>query len=260
MSALRPLAGRRILITRARHQAGQLAQLLQEQGAETVEIPAIEIVPPQSFDALDAALQNLNAYRWIIVTSTNGARAIGDRLGILGLEAAVFAQQQVAAIGAGTAETLREQGIPVALVPNAYVAESLLDALGQPEPGSRILIVRGEVARDILPVQLTARGAVVEIAEAYRNVVPDESALKIATLFAADSLVDAATFTSSSTVSNFFHLLDAAEITRPAGLKAVSIGPVTSRTLREHGWEPAAEADPHHLDGLVAATITALKN
>ncbi|WP_446744524.1 uroporphyrinogen-III synthase [Silvibacterium acidisoli] len=259
MSALPPLAGKRILITRARHQAGQFARLLQEQGAETIEIPAIEIVPPPSFDRLDTALRTLAVYRWIVVTSANGARAIGDRLQVLGLQPSLFVQQKVAAIGSGTADSLRQQGIPVALTPGGYVAESLLEALGQPEPGDRILIIRAEVARDILPTQLIARGAAVDVAEAYSNVVPDESAREIATLFAAEPSVDAATFTSSSTVSNFFHLLDAAEIMRPAGLKAISIGPVTSRTLREHGWEPAAEADPHHLDGLVAATISALK-
>jgi uroporphyrinogen-III synthase len=123
------------------------------------------------------------------------------------------------------------------------------------------LLARAAVARDVVPDALRARGAAVDVVDAYRTVIPEESVRAIRTIFGSDGRVpDAATFTSSSTVTNFAALLRAAGLAMPAGMKAVSIGPVTSGTLRELGWEPAAEADPHDLSGLVTAVVRALGN
>ena len=254
-----PLAGRTILVTRARHQAGRLSEVLRARGATVLEIPAIEIVPPASYAALDASLRNLSQYQWLIVTSANGAQALHERLAALGVDSRAMAHLQIAAVGSGTAQALQGAGLPVAVTPREYVAESLLEALGDRARGQRVLLTRAAVARDVIPDALRAQGATVDVVDAYRTVIPENSVTAIRTIFAAGGrLPDAATFTSSSTVTNFLALLREAGVARAATMKAISIGPITSATLREHGWEPAAEADPHDLSGLVEALMRAL--
>lgn len=253
------LAGRTILITRARHQAGRLSDELRALGAATVEIPAIEIVPPESYEPLDHALLGLAAWQWLIVTSANAVRALGDRMAALGLVAGQGGRPQIAAVGSATAQALREMGFSVALTPREYVAESLVEALGDRSKGQRVLVVRAAVARDVIPDALRGQGAQVEVVDAYRTIIPASSVAMIrASLRDRERIPDAATFTSSSTVTNFLALLREAGVERPSSLRAISIGPVTSGTLRENGWEPAVEADPHDLAGLVAATVQAL--
>ncbi|HET8636639.1 MAG TPA: uroporphyrinogen-III synthase, partial [Acidobacteriaceae bacterium] len=253
-----PLAGKRILVTRARHQAGQLSIELKKLGAEPIEVPAIEIVPPESFAALDAALQNAGQFDWLIVTSANAARAIRERCDNLDIAPANLSHLKIAAIGAPTAHALGEAGLSVAITPSQYVAESLLEALGRQAANARVLIVRAAVARDVIPESLARQGAHVTIADAYRTAIPQDSIAKIAQLFTGPP-PDAATFTSSSTVSNFSALMREAGFNHPPDrMLAISIGPITSQTLRDHGWEPEAEADPHDIAGLVAATVRAL--
>jgi len=255
----RPLAGRTILVTRARHQAGALAGRLRDLGASILEIPAIEIVPPDSFAPLDAALRDLSRYQWLIVTSANGARALDERMRLLGAEPAAFAHLKIAAVGSATARALREMSLEVAVTPREYVAESLVETLRDQVRGQRVLLARASVARDVIPEALRARGAAVDVADAYRTVIPVESVARIRTIAGTDSrMPDAATFTSSSTVTNFLDLLGEAGVPTPKSMRAISIGPVTSQTLRDHGWNPAAEADPHDLDGLVQAVVRAL--
>ncbi len=254
----RPLAGRSVLVTRARHQAGQLSGKLRALGAEVFEIPAIEIVPPESYDALDAAMGNLSQYQWLIVTSANAVEAIAERMQLLEISMAGLGQMKIAAVGSATARALAELGLTVAVTPKEYVAESLVEALGDQIDGQRVLLARAAVARDVIPAALRARGATVDVVDAYRTVIPEESVTAIRTLFGDEGRVpDAATLTSSSTVTNLLALLQAAGVERPERMRAVSIGPVTSKTLREHGWEPVAEADPHDLDGLVEAVVQA---
>lgn len=258
MIAGRPLAGKRIIVTRARHQAGQLSAELAKLGAEAIEIPAIEIVPPVSFAAMDAALKNVRQYEWLIITSANGVRAIRERSEALRLELLGFGHLKIAAVGATTARALEAAGLPVSVVPREYVAESLLDALGDETRNSRVLIVRAATARDVIPEALSKRGAQVDAVAAYQSVVPQTSVEKMVELFAGKT-PDAASFTSSSTVTNFFHLLrEAGFVRQPGGLLAISIGPITSQTLRDVGWEPEAEAEPHDVAGLVAATVRVL--
>lgn len=258
MSAGARLEGRRILVTRARHQAGQLSAELLKLGAEAIEIPAIEIVPPAAFTALDAALKAPARFDWLIVTSANAVRAFQDRCAVLGVGLEDLRGWEVAAVGATTARALDELGLRPSVTPREYVAESLVEALGGRTQGQRVLIVRAAVARDVIPEALRQQGAEVAIAEAYRTVIPEGAVNRIAALFAG-SPPDAATFTSSSTVINFFQLVRAAGRDKPPpGMRAISIGPITSKTLRDHGWEPAAEADPHDLSGLLAATVRAL--
>jgi len=254
------LAGKRILVTRARHQAGQLSAQLSALGAEVIEIPAIEILPPESLEPLDAALQNLQQYRWLIVTSANAVSAIRSRLAALHLPREAFAHLKIAAIGSATAQALQEAGLSVAVTPKEYVAESLIDSIGDQARNARVLIARAAVARDTIPAALAEAGGRVDVVDAYRNIIPESSIASIAKIFASGHpLPDAATFTSSSTVTNFFQMLCAAGITQPPGkMRAISIGPITSQTLRDHNWEPAAEANPHDIPGLIAAIIQAL--
>ncbi|HTX41310.1 MAG TPA: uroporphyrinogen-III synthase [Acidobacteriaceae bacterium] len=254
-----PLAGRTILVTRARHQAGKLAEELRARGAAVAEIPAIEIVPAESYEALDRALGNLSQYQWLIVTSANAVEALRGRMETLGIGAGEFAALALAAVGPATARALRELGLEPAVTPAEYVAESLVTALSGRVRGQRVLLARAAVARDVIPDALRAEGAQVDVVDAYRTAIPDGSVTAIRTLFGAGGRIpDAATFTSSSTVTNFFALLREAGVTAPKTMRAVSIGPITSGTLREQGWEPAAEADPHDLGGLVKAVVAAM--
>lgn len=259
MTAPLPLAACRILVTRARHQAGQLSAQLAELGAEVIEIPAIEIVPPESWGPLDAAMRNLQRYQWLIVTSANTIKSIAERLAALDLPISHLARLKIAAVGSATARALGDAGFTVSVTPEEYVAESLIAAIGDQVRGTRVLIARAAVARDVLPEALAKAGAEVDVVDAYRNLIPESSIRRIAEVFARGKPApEAATFTSSSTVTNFFHLLEVAGLEPPQGIRAISIGPITSQTLRDHGWEPSAEADPHDIPGLIAATVRTL--
>jgi uroporphyrinogen-III synthase len=255
-----PLTGKRILVTRARHQAGQLSAQLSALGAEVIEIPAIEILPPESFQSLDNALRHLQQYQWLIITSPNTVRSIRERIEHLGLSLRAFSHLKIGAIGPATAAACNEFGLSISITPEEYVAESLVAALGDQTRNARVLIARAAIARDTIPDALTQTGAQVDVVEAYRTVIPESSIARVKEVFAADHpQPDAVTFTSSSTVTNFFQMLRAAGIRQPPKrMQVISIGPITSRTLRDHEWAPAAEADPHDIPGLIAATIRTL--
>lgn len=260
MSAL-PLAGKTILVTRARHQAGKLSENLKTLGAEVLEIPAIEIVPPESYAELDQALGNLSQYQWLIITSANGAQALAGRMTELSIPPEAFSHLKIAAVGSATERALQQIVLKVTITPEEYVAESLIKALGDQVRGRRVLLARAAAARDVIPDALRAQGATVDVADAYRTVIPEQSVTAIRTLFGSgETIPDAATFTSSSTVTNFLDLLHEAGVARPTAMRAISIGPITSQTLRKNGWQPAAQAHPHDLDGLVKAVVRALKN
>ena len=259
MSERQPLAGKRILITRSSRQASSLAEALEAQGAEVLRIPTIEFLPPESYDRLDSSLEDIASFHWLIVTSANGAAALADRLQFLQIPKQRLHHLQIVAIGPATAVALEHIGLPVAAIPDRYVAEAVVAMLRDRVAGQRILLARAAVARDVIPAQLRKCGADIRVAETYRTVVPPESVAQVRALFQPGKpLPDAVTFTSSSTVNNFFTLLAASGVEPPPGLCAVSIGPVTSRTLRQHHWEPAAEGADHHIPGLVAACVQLL--
>ncbi len=248
-----PLAGRRILVTRAAQQAGKLSEGLRELGAIPVEVPVLEFAPPVSFSALDAALRQINRYDWLLFTSANAVAALQSRGAEIGIAAAGSPGAKVAAVGSATAAAAREAGWNVTLVPEIYVAESLVASLEKHQThGKRILLARAEVARDVIPDALRAAGAMVDVVDAYRNVIPADAPKQFRRALVEG--LDAATFTSSSSVTHLSDAARAADLGFPfAGVQAVSIGRVTSATLRAAGWEPAAEADPHDIPGLVAA-------
>lgn len=267
------LAGQRILVTRAEHQAGRLSRELAKHGAEPVEIPTIRILPAADFAPLDAALRQLSSYGWMLVTSANTVNVLLARMEELGMVVpgmveggsqtwrAMFGPMpKIAAVGPATAKAVRRMGWDVDLLPEKYVAESLLEALGDRLRGERVLLARSALARDVIPDALRELGIQVDVVDAYRTEIPRESLIRVSEVFAESAApLDAATFTSASTVENFVALLrEAGQTAPPPNLPAISIGPVTSASLRAAGWEPVAEATEHHIDGLVKAVLAML--
>ncbi|HZP30370.1 MAG TPA: uroporphyrinogen-III C-methyltransferase [Acidimicrobiia bacterium] len=245
----RPLFGRTVVVTRAREQASGLRARLEQLGADVLELPSISIEP------LDVALPDLAGFGWVVFTSANGVAAFFDRgLAAAGLDARALAPVRVAAIGPATATALEAHGVRADLVPERFVAESLLEAFPMPAAaGERVLLARAEQARDVLPDGLRARGYEVDVLAVYRTrpAVPDADALERV----RRGSVDALTFTSSSTVANFCDLVGAVPDPQPL---VVSIGPVTSRTARDRGLRVDVEAGEHTIDGLVAALCDAI--
>jgi len=237
----RPLAGRTVAVTRARTQASGLAGRLRELGAAVLETPAIRIVP------LPGAAPELSAYDLVCLTSPNGVALLFERLAAAGRDARALAGVTVAAIGPGTARALRERGVIADVVPERFVAEGLVEALAE-VPVRRALLARAREARDVLPAALRKRGAQVDVLPLYETVAEALGSEQREAARAADYV----TFTSSSTVRFF---LDAVGELGEEGPRLVSIGPVTSRTLRERGLEPHVEASEHDVDGLVAALL-----
>lgn len=251
-----PLANRRILVTRGASQAAKLSEGLRALGAVPVEVPVIEIRPPESNEPLDSALRDLSSYDWLIFTSTNSVQVFGERAASLGIIARPT-RLQVAAVGAATAQSARDSGMNVDLVPDAYVAESLVAALQNQITGKRILLARAAIARDVIPDTLRAAGAIVEVVDAYQNVIPEAAPQQLRHAYARG--LDAATFASSSSVTHLAHAAKVAALAFPLkDVRAISIGPITTQTLRALGWPPAAEADPYDIPGLIAAVTRVL--
>lgn len=244
------LQNKRILVTRTRTQASDLAARLEALGATPILIPTIEIVPPKSYAPLDSALKQLESYDWLLFTSANAVEVFHQRRN------PSLKPQRIAVIGPATARAVQGIGLPVDLIPPKYIAESLAEALTPEADGKRILLIRAAEARDILPEALTAAGATVTIAEAYRNQIPPESIPALQQLFASPaSYPDAITFTSASTARNLIALLDAASLTLPASVTLASIGPITSKTLRGLGHEPTVEASAATIDALIESLV-----
>jgi len=259
-----PLAGVRVLVGRARHQAGSLSVELHKLGASVLEIPFIEIRKPRSFQPLDGALGDLANYDWLILTSVNGVDAMWERMGKLRLTKKSLSRLKTAAIGPATKKAIEKRGRRVDLVPEEYVAESVVKSLRQRVKGKRILLVRAKVARDVIPKELRKAGASVDVVEAYETIVPKSSRTRLwAALKDPRKRPDVVTFTSSSTVKNFVTLLGASRrARRPAQLQGVtlaSIGPVTSATLRDLGLGVDVEAKPFTIPGLVKAIVGSRK-
>ncbi|HUN86177.1 MAG TPA: uroporphyrinogen-III synthase [Terracidiphilus sp.] len=247
-----PLAGRCVLVTRAAGQASKLSDELRALGAVPIEVPVIEICPPESYDGLDSAFRQLDTFDWLLFTSTNSVAAFQSRAMNLGISLTDL-KPQIAAVGKATAQALETlMHLRVSLTPKEYVAESLVAALKDQISGKRVLLARAAVARDVIPDALRASGASVDVVDAYQNVLPFDAPSKLRK--AVSESIDAATFTSSSSVTHLAEAAHAADIPFPLPeIPAVSIGPITSQTLRELGWPPAVEADPHDIPGLIQA-------
>jgi uroporphyrinogen III methyltransferase/synthase len=236
-----PLFGRTVAVTRARAQASGLAGRLRELGAEVVEAPAIRITQ------LEGPAPEPGHYDLICLTSPNGVDALFARLAAAGRDARALAGARVAAIGPGTERALSRHGLIADVVPERFVAEGLVEALAD-VPVSRALVARAAEARNVLPDALRARGAEVDVMPLYETVAEPLSAGQRAAVARADYV----TFTSSSTVRYFF---DAVGDELAADTRLVSIGPVTTDTLRERGRAPAVEARRHDIEGLIDALL-----
>lgn len=251
------LKGRRIVVTRAREQAGDLVRALEEHGAQAIVAPVIRIQPLENLGPLRAALSGLSAYRWVVFTSQNAVQIVLDRLVAWGLTPRVFASTWIAAIGNATADMLKQRGLIPALVPEEFVAEALVEALDQRSDGllagSRVLIPSAEDARDVLAVGLRRLGATVESIPVYRT-VPVQGDFGDIISEIIDRRIDAVTFTSSSTVSRFVELVGP-ETATSGRFVAATIGPITAGTARELGLRDIIEALPHTVPGLVDALV-----
>jgi uroporphyrinogen III methyltransferase/synthase len=245
----RPLHGRTVVVTRARAQASGLAATLRALGAETVELPAIRIEPRTDSEEARAAVAAIRDYSLVCLTSANGVRLLFEALADAGLDARALAGATVAAIGPGTVRELAARGIAADVVPERSVTESLVEALAQVEvEGRRALVVRPAAARDVLPEALRERGAEVDAVALYETVREQPGAEALEAARGADYV----TLTSASTVRNLAEALGGG---LPAGVRAVSIGPITSEAARDAGIEVAVEASRHDVDGLVEALL-----
>lgn len=254
----RPLFGQRILITRTRQQASELRSQLAQLGADVLEAPTIELVPPtpEKLAALDAALRNLSNFDWLVLTSPNGVTALAQRLETLGLDARALAPLKIAAMGDGTDRALgRTLGVRADFVPTRFVAESLAGQLtaAQDVRGRRFLLLRADIARPTLPHLLAQAGARVTELTAYETTTP--ACLPPAALQALrDGAVHWVTFTSASTCRHLAQLLGR-EIDLLGACQLASIGPITTEALRDLGLTPTVEAATSNIPGLVDAIV-----
>ena len=257
-----PLAGVRVLVGRARHQASALSAGLKKLGADVVEIPFIEIRKPRSYKPLDTALLNIAGYDWLVLTSTNGVEALAARMRHLGIKAGNFKHLKIAAIGPATSTEIKKLKLKVKVVPDRYVAESVVESLRGKVEGKRVLLARAKVARDVIPRELRKVGATVDVIEAYETVIPASSQRKLRAIMRRPiRRPDVITFTSSSTVRNFVALVGGRRSARALANKNIqfaSIGPITSATLREFGLPVHAEAKEYSIPGLIRTVRAAL--
>jgi len=247
----RPLFGRKILVTRTREQASKLVEKLEELGAYCYEIPTIKTVIFKN-EKTSEILKNLDKYHWLVFTSENGVKYFLQILFEEGLDLRIFGGKKIAVIGTGTENAFKKIGIIPDLVPKEnYTQEGLVEAFSQIKiSGKNILLIRAKKAREVLLKGLKKLGANVEILSVYETVIPEDSKEKL--ILALKEGVDVVTFTSSSTVKNFFTLLG----NNKDLLKNIifaSIGPITTKTLKEYGFEPQISASQHTIEGLISA-------
>jgi uroporphyrinogen III methyltransferase/synthase len=252
----RPLFGRRVVVTRARAQAGELSVELEKLGAEVREFPTIEIQSPQDFGPLDGAIHELDSFGWIVFTSVNGVDAFLERLRHHGLDLrAVPREAKIAAIGPVTAERLIEAGLRVDVVPDEYRAEALIESLDIGSiSGQRILIPRAKVAREILPETLREAGAEVVVPPTYETVPVSEGADELAKLLETGG-IDCVTFTASSTVDNFVWAFGDNAARLLGNARVACIGPITADSARKHGIRVDVEASEYTIPGLIEAVL-----
>jgi len=252
----RPLFGKRIVITRARAQASSLVSKLTKLGAQCIEIPTIKIVPPEDISPLKKSIENIDNYDWLVFTSVNGVKFFFDTLFDMGKDVRVLGHLKFACIGPVTKERLQDYGIISDILPETYRAESVIKAFSNIElKNKKILLPRAKKARTILPEELTKMGAKVDEVIAYETLLDMNKKKELINLL-QESKIDAVTFTSSSTVSNFISLLDSKDSRKLLkNIITASIGPITSKTARSLDIEPEIEAEEYTIQGLVDSLL-----
>ena len=248
----KPLAGRRVVVTRPRAQASEFIGWLQARGAEVVAFPAIRLVDPPDPGPLARAAAQVRSFDWLVFTSVNGVERFWTALAAARLDGGAVAGARVAAIGPATAAALRERGVEADVVPERYVAEAVVDALAAAGDlrARRVLLPRAAGAREVLPERLRQLGAVVTEVEAYRAVADASEATDLRRRLTGGD-IDAVTFTSSSTVRNFVEAVG----TEIGGAAVACIGPITAETARELGLPATVVAEEHTIPGLEAALL-----
>ncbi|MBU0463460.1 MAG: uroporphyrinogen-III C-methyltransferase [Proteobacteria bacterium] len=252
----RPLFGKRIVITRARAQASDLVSKLSKLGAQCIEIPTIQIVPPEDTAPLKKSIENITDYDWLVFTSVNGVKFFFDVLFDMGHDVRVLGHLKFACIGPVTKERLKSYGILSDILPKTYRAESVIEAFSTVEiKDKKILLPRAKQARTILPEELTKMGAQVDDVVAYETQLNSDGKKELISLL-DDNEIDAITFTSSSTVSNFMSLLESKDAKKLLkNVVTASIGPITSDTARSLDIEPDIEAKEYTIQGLVNSLL-----
>ncbi len=249
-----PLAGKKILITRAREQSAEFATRLKKFGAEVIDFPTIEIVPPSSWKGMDRAIAQLKSYDWVIFTSANGVNFFYQRLKERGKNRRSLSGLKICAIGPATAEQLKKKGAQVDYIPKEFVAESILRGFKRMGiEGKQILLARAKKARDVLPKGLRRMGARIDVVEVYRTVKPKGGVMRLKRLLEKKE-VDVITFTSSSTVSHFIDLLKKEALKNLLkGVAIACIGPITARTVREAGLKVHIQPEEYAIPALTHA-------
>jgi uroporphyrinogen III methyltransferase/synthase len=232
----KPLFGKRIVVTRAREQASELKRLFEESGATVIQFPTIEIAAPESFDSLDVAVNE--RFDWLVFTSTNGVTAFFERLFAKGKDVRALAGTRIACVGETTAASLRARGIAPDLLPDKFMSTALIPHFDADQHNVRIAVIRAAEGRDEFIDEMRRRGATAHLAVAYRTVPVAANAGELHD-------IDVVTFTSASTVDNFFAAAPSID-----GALLASIGPTTSDALRKHGHEPHIEASTASIQAL----------
>jgi uroporphyrinogen III methyltransferase/synthase len=248
------LAGKRILITRAREQSGDFVTQLKKLGAEVIEFPTIKMVPPLHWGEVDRAIDQLKSYDWIIFTSANGVNFFWQRLAERSEPHHLPSSLKVCAIGPATANRLKKRRVSVHFIPEEFIAESILEGFEKMViRGKRILLARAKKARDILPKGLIKMGAEVDVVEVYRTIRPRGGSKKLKRLL-AEGKIDVIAFTSSSTINHFAELLKKEDLKKLLKDTAIAcIGPVTARTAKEWGLKVQIQPKQYTIPGLTRA-------
>ncbi|MHB1347293.1 MAG: uroporphyrinogen-III C-methyltransferase [Candidatus Humimicrobiaceae bacterium] len=250
-----PLAGKRILVTRAREQASDLVKKIEEKGGEALEFPAIKIAEIESYDYFDKVLKNIRDYKWVVFTSINGVSTFFKRMKVNNIDIRDLSGIKIAAIGETTAEKISNLGLRIDYVPNEYTSEKLLEGLlNLVRYSEKVLLVRADIAGNELFKGLEKNGIKVKNLVAYRITVNDFGKDKVMDLLEEGS-VDYITFTSSSTVINFVSILGKENINKLSRVKIICIGPVTEKTAADIGLKVSAVADVYTIEGLIDKMI-----
>jgi len=253
----RPLFGTRILVTRARSQASELSQLLLAYGAEPVECPTIEFIPPTSWEKVDEAIMSLDTYEWLVLTSVNGVQHFMRRLWYKGRDARSLQGVRVCCIGPRTAQELEKFGVKADVIPSQYQAEGVVDSMKKAGVADqRVLIARAAQAREILPEELRRLGAEVQVVPVYQTVVPHAEVDNMKARFLSQG-IEMVTFASSSTVRNFVELFGGAgELKKILQHSIIGcIGLITAETVREQGLQVDVVAEQNTIPALVQALV-----
>lgn len=245
------LAGKRVIVTRSREQAGKLSDRIEELGGEVLEFPVVKIVKPLSFDSLDEALRDIKGFQWLVFTSVNGVNNFFERMRVLGLDIRSLYDVKLAVVGKATAEALESIGLIADYVPNKYTTEELAKGLSEiVSKGEKVLLARAETAGSEIQDALKKTGIEYSDVVVYRTLYENagsEEILKGIEKGCADYL----TFTSSSTVTGFISAIGKENIGKLSGIKIVCIGPVTAKTAKDAGLDVAVIAEEHSIEGLI---------